>query len=89
MTPRTLSQKDAALNIELANLNVRIAEASSQILTAPVDSLEKLVSQRLELEQQKNILAKTIAEIRNQMRLEQEKEKQQEGLRERKASHAS
>lgn len=65
-----LAQKDAALNVLVAKHDVKIAEVSAKILTAPVGTEGKLISERLILEQERDAFLKAIADIRNQIRLE-------------------
>ena len=65
-----LARKDAALNLLVAKHDVKIAEVSAKILTAPVGTEGKLISERLSLEQERDAFLKAIADIRNQIRLE-------------------
>lgn len=65
-------KKEAQANIELAKLDVRIAEKSSEILTGSVENVGRLIRERFALEEQRASFLKAISDFRYSMQAEQQ-----------------
>jgi len=70
-----LLKRHTVLNEQLAELRVKIAKVSGQILTSPVDDMSKLVSERMHLEQEDTALVKLIFEIRSVLHNQEKQER--------------
>lgn len=68
MTLFDLAKKDVTLNLRVTEVDAKIAEVNSKIRTDSVGSVSGLVSERLQLEAERNALLKTIADTRRSER---------------------